>query len=227
MGQNTNEPVETATEQSPNSKIENGKLGMSPVIKWIIGLVVLAGIGYGTYIVGKSEILNSRSETNSNVINSNIETPVTVTPSTPTTEEPTATTTPDPTADWKTYENKEYGFSFKYPKDYVVVSYPGTFSENELQLVWDPQCSGTKFYGLAINMNHFIPGTMNEPLPLSGTKSGPTYTFYNDDHLIYITESTSCRKNQVVSDNIQTKNQTSSIDTEELDQIVSTFKFTN
>lgn len=24
----------------------------------------------------------------------------------------------DPTADWKTYENKEYGFSFKFPQDY-------------------------------------------------------------------------------------------------------------
>jgi len=193
--ENTNEPMETAGSQSPKPAS-----GMSAIIKWIIGLIILAGVGYGAYFVGKSQ-------------NPNIETPVTVTPSTP-------------TANWKTYENKEYGFSFKYPKDYIVVSYPGTFSENELQLVWDPQCSGTKFYGLTINMNHFIPGTMNEPLPLSGTKSGPTYTFYNDDHLIYITESTSCRKNQVVSDNIQTKNQTSSIDTEELDQIVSTFKFT-
>jgi len=26
--------------------------------------------------------------------------------------------TPDPTADWKTYENKEYGFSFKYPTNF-------------------------------------------------------------------------------------------------------------
>ena len=180
---------------------------------WVLGVIVLAGIAYGAYFVGKSEIQNPKSET-----------PVTVTPSTPTAEEPTMTTSV--TANWKTYENKEYGFSFKYPKDYVVESYPATSSENELQLVLDPTCHVTKFYGLKINMNHFIPGTMNEPLPLSGTKSGPTYTFYNDDHLIYITESTSCRKNQVVSDNIQTKNQTSSIDTEELDQIVSTFKFT-
>lgn len=28
--------------------------------------------------------------------------------------------TPDPTVDWKTYENKEYGFSFKYPSDLTI-----------------------------------------------------------------------------------------------------------
>lgn len=37
--------------------------------------------------------------------------------------------TPDPTADWKTYENKEYGFSFKYPSNWflnydIVSEYP-------------------------------------------------------------------------------------------------------
>jgi len=32
---------------------------------------------------------------------------------------PTVTPTPDPTADWKTYTNSEYGFSFKYPSDFL------------------------------------------------------------------------------------------------------------
>jgi hypothetical protein len=31
------------------------------------------------------------------------------------TTSPTPATTPDPTADWKTYESTDYGFSFKYP----------------------------------------------------------------------------------------------------------------
>src|SRR3989344_1680325 len=32
---------------------------------------------------------------------------------------PTFTPRPDPTADWQTYTNKEYGFEFKYPKDWL------------------------------------------------------------------------------------------------------------
>jgi len=52
------------------------------------------------------------------------------TPSTPTTQKPTTTTPVDPTADlpatdsstegWKTYENKDYGFSFKYPEGWIL-----------------------------------------------------------------------------------------------------------
>lgn len=34
--------------------------------------------------------------------------------------EPIATPTPDPAANWKTYENTEYGFSFKYPENFIV-----------------------------------------------------------------------------------------------------------
>lgn len=33
---------------------------------------------------------------------------------------PTPTTTPDPTADWKTYTNEKYQFSFKYPQKYII-----------------------------------------------------------------------------------------------------------
>jgi type II secretory pathway pseudopilin PulG len=32
----------------------------------------------------------------------------------------TIPTTADKTADWKTYTNEEYGFSFKYPEDWVI-----------------------------------------------------------------------------------------------------------
>jgi len=37
---------------------------------------------------------------------------------------PTETSTPDPTADWKTYENKEYGFSLEIPNYLVTKSRP-------------------------------------------------------------------------------------------------------
>lgn len=38
----------------------------------------------------------------------------------------------DPTADWKTYENKEYGFSFKYPQNTTL-----TNAENDTYLISD------------------------------------------------------------------------------------------
>ncbi len=33
---------------------------------------------------------------------------------------PSASATPDPTADWKTYTNSQYGFEFKYPKQFYL-----------------------------------------------------------------------------------------------------------
>lgn len=35
---------------------------------------------------------------------------------------PTASPTPDPTANWKTYKNKEYGFALKYPQDFTIAN---------------------------------------------------------------------------------------------------------
>lgn len=37
---------------------------------------------------------------------------------------PSVSTTADPTANWKTYTNTKYGFSFKYPKDWVIEEEP-------------------------------------------------------------------------------------------------------
>jgi len=43
-------------------------------------------------------------------------------PTSPPTTGVIPTETPDPTADWKTYENKELGYSFKYPSKYTFVN---------------------------------------------------------------------------------------------------------
>lgn len=42
--------------------------------------------------------------------------------------------TPDPTADWKTYENKEYGFSFKYPQELGLKIQSIDRDDDEVQL---------------------------------------------------------------------------------------------
>lgn len=48
----------------------------------------------------------------------------------------TATSTPNPTVGWKTYINKDYGFSFKYPSKFTITettekpTYQGIYNEN-------------------------------------------------------------------------------------------------
>lgn len=50
-----------------------------------------------------------------------------------TTTKPTATaTTTDATADWQTYANATYGFSFKYPKDWSVTNKTGGKDASEI-----------------------------------------------------------------------------------------------
>ena len=118
--------------QSVNSQeqgVNNQETAPTKPIKWlwwVLGIMLLGAIGYGGWYLWqnqKSTIKNpmptGRQENDiSKLKDTEIETPITVTPSTPTAEEPT-TTAPDPTADWKTYENKDYGFSFKYPEDFT------------------------------------------------------------------------------------------------------------
>lgn len=48
----------------------------------------------------------------------------------------TAIPTPDPTADWKTYTNSKYQYSFKYPNDWLL------FTEGESEVLTNPITKG-------------------------------------------------------------------------------------
>lgn len=71
----------------------------------ILGLVLLAGAVYAGIQIERKELL-SRFE--------NLETPPAEL------KEDLITPTPDLTANWKTYTNEKYGYSFKYPSDWKV-----------------------------------------------------------------------------------------------------------
>ena len=101
---------------------------------WLIGLIVLGGIGVGSYYLGRSsggtgDIIrptNTESSGNPSIINgmdmpdmsginlfgNNV--------SMPTPNAPVVTPTPTPSATTKTYTSRTYGFSFKYPTEVAV-----------------------------------------------------------------------------------------------------------
>lgn len=75
--------------------------GKPKTILWVgLGLLVLAVTGIGAYYLIFRETTSTPSPT-----------PVS-------TQAPTST--PDPTANWETYINSEYKFSFKYPTDFSI-----------------------------------------------------------------------------------------------------------
>ena len=108
--------------QQNNLKIQRCKIGNVDNYQWIIGLVILAWVGHGGWWIWQNQKANIKNQNDISKVKD-------ITPATETpiiaTQEPTATT-PDhaaglsakdsSTEDWKTYENKDYGFSFKYPK---------------------------------------------------------------------------------------------------------------
>jgi hypothetical protein len=83
-------------------------------LKWILILIIFILIGGGAtyYVANQSQKPASSSN------------------QTPTTA-PSPTPTPDPTSDWKTYTNTKYGYSVKYPSDWKIQS-PGGGSNGEL-----------------------------------------------------------------------------------------------
>ena len=127
--QNTNEPVETAENQSPMNQ-EPRQFGgqartKNKLLWWVLGIVLLGAVGFGGYWYGnqKANIKNQNDNSKVKEIVPTTQTPSLSTngePSTPTTQQPSATT-PDPTASWKTYENINYNYLIKYPNDFKLM----------------------------------------------------------------------------------------------------------
>ena len=106
-----------------NIFFQKGSIGLV-VLVIVLSVVILGGAIGGALYYTKSQNDNEKSKTISSVI------PTATEESLSGTTTPTATTTAtDPTADWQTYTNEEYGFSFKYPEGWEYK----TISKNQIE----------------------------------------------------------------------------------------------
>lgn len=108
-------PSETSSQPIPNP-VDNQK---RPLAYFLLGvLVLLIVVGGGAYYLGKTS--NKPTETNEHSSTVNQQPLSTTSPNTQTMSKPIPSA--DETANWKTYSDNKYGFSFKYPQNAVIDS---------------------------------------------------------------------------------------------------------
>jgi len=92
---------------------ENPKKG-SPLIIIVIIVVIVAVLAVVAYVFG-AKLLSVKPTTTPTL------TPmVVITPSPTSVVSPISSLTPVDIANWKTFTNEKYGFSFKYPQEYII-----------------------------------------------------------------------------------------------------------
>jgi hypothetical protein len=109
---NQNDPILTPTPQQ-TSQNKTSLLALTIIISFV---GVTGYFGYQNYqlkqqIVNQQPLLTPTPVTT--IVNNPIVTSIPITIGVP-------TSATDPTANWKTYENKQYGFSFKYPQQFIT-----------------------------------------------------------------------------------------------------------
>lgn len=149
------------------------------------------------------------------------------------------TPTPDPTANWKTYENQEYNFQFKYPSTYENTGKPEDLSRVGL-IALDSFNNSDKTARIDVyldsnefsldNLKHYAPTDGMKPIPEiigkntfyyygpggGGVEYPDQYFFDLKDHILYFIFS-----GPYIND------KTPSQETKNLEkEIFSTFKFT-
>lgn len=210
-------------EVNKKQMVDKRKLTMTFVIV-LVTAAVFTTIGY---VAGKNDPIQTTLTTDTTDLTT--ETAVTTATDTTVASATTTTaTTTDETANWKTYTNDEYGFSFKYPGDWTItnnnpgrtgsVNYNltigGPDSEN-FQLWVNPDGFGfenaSDFYKTEILNGKIM---VNSKEPDSSGAVGQVFT----------SPMTSSNVSYVLAYNFGLTNRISEL--EKFDQILSTFQFT-
>lgn len=123
-----------------DNKIENPHLKVRPVlIFWAIVVVLFTAAVF--FMIGYNYGQDNPPTTSSETVNSDSA----GVPPVP--EMPSATATTDVTADWKTYTNDTYGFSFKYPSAWNITTDERSTSEPVYDVIFDT--GNSKVYNAA------------------------------------------------------------------------------
>lgn len=213
---------------------------VSPPANWIkiilfilLGIVIIAGSVFAGIRIGKKQIASPQKTTEQPAV---FPTQVVVNPTAgPITISPTVLSpTTDLTVNWKTYENKKWGFSVKYPEKFFTACYP----EEGLKL-WGPNfdCNVPHdiFYTISaigyedIDYKPYKKASKSEPIVVAGknaTKNiyifdesdGPLFELHEETEIVIPLQSGLI---QLVLLGQEEKNKVF------FDQIISTFKFTD
>ncbi|MCL5438573.1 MAG: hypothetical protein M1268_01120 [Patescibacteria group bacterium] len=93
---------------------------------------------------------------------------------------PTQTVSPtptvDPTANWKTYTNSKFRFSFKYPPDIKISSTSGEF-ENGLNLEFGKENSGMPILTVWLTTGDYVKGRQNDLNTILSTNKLDDYNY--------------------------------------------------
>ncbi|TSC92983.1 MAG: hypothetical protein CEN89_348 [Candidatus Berkelbacteria bacterium Licking1014_7] len=89
-----------------------------PILVIILSVIILTGISIGVFYLVKIQQDNN-TPPEAPVIEEQTDETDAISGEIPTSE----TIPADPTADWKTYTNEKYGFSFKYPENHFIIEY--------------------------------------------------------------------------------------------------------
>lgn len=205
-------PPQTDPQQAPPS----GKFSISPKVMLIIlAILIIAVVGSGMYLSAGSQ-------------------PKQVTKSTPT-PLPTEAKAPagDPTASWKAYIGKYY--SFKYPSNWTIENGPAESTQRHLEtvnlrgspIVTFSASAESEDYQKAINFAE----TSNSPTIESvtiGSKAGTQLSYKPGDVIAYPMTNIYIKTNDgIVSYYLIAYSTGDSQATREINQILSTFKFTD
>lgn len=168
---------------------QGGEMRVSlPII--IITLIIAVGVG-GTIVLG------IRAQRRLSLVQTPSSPSITKTPSQPSTSSPpTVAPTPDQTADWQTYEKKEFGFIFKYPKDWYISELSDfIILSNVKRFITDKPKEGEFILQIEIitksptvDIRSYLPGNQDfSSYPLIQVARYPSYQFVIESANNYIT----------------------------------------
>jgi len=221
--------------QQSQAPVQQGQPAVSKGLLITFIIVILIGAAFATwyFLMGPGKKVATSTTTATT-------TPAATTTTTTTPSTTTTTTTPTATADWQTYTNDTYGFSFKYPKDYsvtedqksgtVIINYP-TGGLSRGMTIWTKSSNINDEYnklktstGYTVTTDKTIGGVVWKSLsydPKNDTKAGDA-----GKENIYFVEKNGKLYQIVANIGEPLENITAVQADKNVDQILSTFTFT-